>query len=617
MEYNYLMHCSYASFCNYKNRKEGQLMKKLLTGNEAIALGAYEAGVHYAAAYPGTPSTEILENIAPYKEITAEWAPNEKVAVESAIGACFAGARTLTAMKHVGLNVAADPFFSIGYTGVNGGMVLISADDPGLHSSQNEQDNRYYARMAKVAMVEPSNSQECKDMVKTALEISEKYDTLVMIRMTTRVCHSKSIVETGERTEVPIKEYKKDAQKYLIAPAVAKQLHIKVEQRLKELEKFSNETELNFIEWNDKKIGVVSAGVAYQYAREVFGDSASYLKIGFSFPLPMEKIKKFAEQVETLYVVEELEPFMEEQIRAAGINCIGKDKIPNTWELNPDIVEETLFGTKRETIDYDKTVAVGRPPTLCAGCPHRAFYYELSKRKNVMITGDIGCYTLGGAEPLNAMDTVICMGASVSMAHGAKKMFDKANVEKRLVATIGDSTFFHSGMTSLLDVVYNKSNTITCILDNRITAMTGHQENQGTGFTLQGDTAKITDIEKVVSALGIDHIKTVNPLNKAEMKAALDWAFALDEPSVIISRYPCALKKYSEADIEEFGPISGVCEVDHEKCIGCKKCVSTGCPAIYFNKSIKKSNINKVQCVGCKLCMQVCPVKAISKVGDK
>lgn len=591
-------------------------MKKLLTGNEAIALGAYEAGVHYAAAYPGTPSTEILENIAPYKEIIAEWAPNEKVAVESAIGACIAGARTLTAMKHVGLNVAADPFFSIGYTGVNGGMVLISADDPGLHSSQNEQDNRYYARMAKVAMVEPSNSQECKDMVKTALEISEKYDTLVMIRMTTRLCHSKSVVETGERTEVSIKEYKKDTDKYLIAPATARMLHLKVEKKLVELEKFSNETDLNQIEWNSKKIGVISAGVAYQYSKEVFKDSASYLKLGFTFPLPMEKIRKFAEEVETLYVVEELEPFMEEQIRAAGIQCIGKDKIPNTWELNPDIVEESLFDTKRETIEYDKTAAVGRPPTLCAGCPHRAFYYELSKRKNVMITSDIGCYTLGGAEPLNATDAIICMGASVSMAHGAKKVFDKADVDKRLVATIGDSTFFHSGMTSLLDVVYNKSNTVTCILDNRITAMTGHQENPGTGFTLQGNIAKIADIEQIVKALGIDHVKTVNPLDNAQMKAAFDWAFALDEPSVIISRYPCALKKYSDDDIEEFGPINGVCQVDHDKCIGCKKCVGTGCPAIYFNKAIKKSNINQVQCVGCKLCMQVCPVKAISKVGE-
>ncbi|WP_312815163.1 indolepyruvate ferredoxin oxidoreductase subunit alpha [Sedimentibacter sp.] len=590
-------------------------MKKLLTGNEAIALGAYEAGVHYASAYPGTPSTEILENIAPYKEIVAEWAPNEKVAVESAVGACYAGARSLTAMKHVGLNVAADPFFTMGYTGVNGGMVLISADDPGMHSSQNEQDNRYYARMAKVAMVEPADSQECKDMVIKAMEISEKYDTLVMIRMTTRVCHSKSVVEVGERTEVPIKPYKKDTSKYFIAPAVAKQLHLVVERKLVELEKFSNETDLNFIEWNDKKIGVISSGVAYNYAREVFGDSASYLKIGFSFPLPMEKIKKFAEEVETLYVIEELEPFMEEQIRAAGINCIGKDKIPNTWELNPDIVEKSLLGTQKPTIDYDKNVAVGRPPTLCAGCPHRGFFYELSKRKNVMITGDIGCYTLGGTEPLNAMDTVVCMGASISMAHGAKKVFEKNNDDKRLVAVIGDSTFFHSGMTSLLDVVYNKSNTVTCILDNRITAMTGHQENPGTGFSLQGDEAQITDIETIVKALGIKHVKTINPLRREAMKEAMDWAFALNEPSVVITRYPCALKKYSEQDIEEFGPIQGVCEVDQEICIGCKACARTGCPAIHFQHEIKKSYINEAQCVGCELCMQVCPVKAISKVG--
>lgn len=588
-----------------------------MTGNEAIARGAYEAGVHYAAAYPGTPSTEILENIAPYKEIIAEWAPNEKVAVESAVGACYAGARTLTAMKHVGLNVAADPFFTMGYTGVNGGMALVSADDPGMHSSQNEQDNRYYAKMAKVALLEPSDSQECKDMVKAAMEISEKYDVLVLVRMTTRVCHSKSIVKISERTEVPIKPYIKNPNKYLVAPAVAKQLHLVVEDRLKELEKFSNETDLNFIDWNDdKKIGVISSGIAYQYAREIFGDKASYFKIGFTNPLPMEKIKKFAEEVDTLYVVEELEPFMEEQIRAAGINCIGKDKIPNTWELNPDIVEKSLLGTVKPTIDYDKTMAVGRPPTLCAGCPHRAFYYELSKKKNTMITGDIGCYTLGGADPLNAMDTVTCMGASISSAHGAKKIFDKNNANMRVVATIGDSTFYHSGITSLLDVVYNKSNTITCILDNRITAMTGHQENPGTGRTLQGDEAYITDIPETVKAIGIKNLRTVNPMNNSEMKEALNWAFDLDEPSVIISRYPCALKKYSENDLNEFGAIEGVCVVDQDKCIGCKKCVSTGCPAIHFKKEIKKSTINSAQCVGCTLCMQVCPVKAISKVGE-
>jgi indolepyruvate ferredoxin oxidoreductase alpha subunit len=469
--------------------------------------------------------------------------------------------------------------------------------------------------MAKVAMVEPSDSQECKDMVKTAIEISEKYDVLVMVRMTTRICHSKSVVELGERVEVPIKPYTKDTNKYLIAPAVAKQLHLKVEKKLKELEKFSNETELNFIDWNDKKIGVISSGVAYQYAREIFGDSASYLKIGFTNPLPMEKIKRFSEEVDTLYVVEELEPFMEEQIKAAGIKCIGKDMIPNTWELNPDIVEKSLLGTEKTTIDYDKTIAVGRPPTLCAGCPHRGFYYELSKRKNIMITGDIGCYTLGGAEPLNAMDTVVCMGASVSMAHGAKKVFEKNNDDKRLVATIGDSTFFHSGMNSLLDVVYNKSNTITCILDNRITGMTGHQENPGTGFTLQGDTTKIADIEAIVRALGVDKVKSVNPINRNEMKEAMDWAFEQTEPSVIITRYPCALKKYSKMDLEEFGPIEGECVVAQDTCVGCKACVRTGCPAIHFQNDIKKSSINEAQCVGCELCKQVCPVKAISKVG--
>lgn len=591
-------------------------MKVLMTGNEAIAQGAYEAGIHYAAAYPGTPSTEILENIAPHKEIIAEWAPNEKVAVESAVGACYAGARALTAMKHVGLNVAADPFFTMGYTGVNGGMVLISADDPGMHSSQNEQDNRYYAKMAKVVMLEPSNSQECKDMVLSAMEISEKYDALVMIRMTTRICHSKSLVETKERIEVPIKPYVKNVPKYNVSPSNAQALHIVVEKKLKELEKFSNETDLNYIEWSDKKTGVISAGVAYQYAKEAFGDSASYLKLGFTFPLPMEKIRKFAEEVETLYVVEEVEPFMEEQIKAAGINCIGKERIPNTWELNPDIVKKSLLGIKNDTIDYDKTIAVGRPPTLCAGCPHRAFYYQLSKRKDTMITGDIGCYTLGGAPPLNAMDTCVCMGASVSMAHGAKKIFEKNNDKKRVVATIGDSTFFHSGMTSLLDVVFNKGNTITCILDNRITAMTGHQDNPGTGYTLQGDNTDVVEIEPIVRALGIRHIKSVNPMNQDDMKSALDWAYGLNEPSVIISRYPCALKKYSKEDLEEFGPIEGYCEVDQNICIGCKKCVSTGCPAIVFDKSVKKSSINKVQCVGCELCLQVCPVKAIGKVGE-
>lgn len=591
-------------------------MKKLLTGNEAVALGAYEAGIHFAAAYPGTPSTEILENIAPYKEIIAEWAPNEKVAFESAFGASIAGARSLSAMKHVGLNVAADPFFTAGYTGVNGGMILVVADDPGLHSSQNEQDNRLYAPHAKVAMVEPSNSQEAKDMVIKAMEISEKYDTLVMMRMTTRVCHSKSLVEVGERKEVPLKPYVKDLQKYYTAPAVAKQLHVKVEERLKELEKFSNETDLNYEIWNDKKIGVISSGIAFEYAREVFGNNASYLKLGFTYPLPMDKIKKFASEVETLYVIEELEPYLENQIKAAGINCIGKDKIPNIWELNPEIVSTAIFGEEKQVIDYDKTKVVGRPPTLCSGCPHRGFFYELSKKKNVMITGDIGCYTLGGAAPLNAMDTTICMGASISVGHGAKKVFDRYNKDMRVVSVIGDSTFFHTGINSLLDVVYNKSNTITCILDNRVTGMTGHQDNPGTGYTLQGELTDMASIPDIVKALGIKHVRTVNPLKLDELKEVFDWAFELDEPSVIITRYPCALKKWSEFDKKEFKPLEGKCEIDNDKCIGCRRCVSTGCPAISFNKLEKKAKIDPVQCVGCDLCMQVCPINAISKVGE-
>jgi len=591
-------------------------MKKLLTGNEAVALGAYEAGVHFAAAYPGTPSTEILENIAPYKEIIAEWSPNEKVAFEAAFGASIAGARSLAAMKHVGLNVAADPFFTAGYTGVNGGMVLVVADDPGLHSSQNEQDSRYYAKHAKVAMLEPSNSQEAKDMVKKALEISEKYDTLVMMRMTTRVCHSKSLVEVGERQEVELRPYVKNLQKYYVAPAVAKQLHVKLEERLKKLEEFSNETELNYIEWNDRKIGVISSGVAYEYAREVFGRNASYLKLGFTYPLPSDMIRNFAREVEVLYVVEELEPYIEEHVKALGIECIGKERIPNIWELNPEIIATSLFGEKTPTIDYDKSVVVNRPPTLCAGCPHRGFFYELGRRKNVMITVDIGCYTLGGADPLNAMDTTICMGASISVGHGAKKVLDRYNKNMRVVSVIGDSTFFHTGINSLMDVVYNKSNIITCILDNRVTGMTGHQDNPGTGYTLQGEMTEMVDIPSIVRALGIKHVRTVNPLKINELKEAFDWAFELNEPSVIITRYPCALKKLSEFDKKEFEPLKGKCEIDSNKCIGCKRCVNTGCPAIQFIKSERKSRIDKVQCVGCNLCVQVCPVNAISKVGE-
>ncbi len=592
-------------------------MKKLLTGNEAIAQGAWEAGISYASAYPGTPSTEILENIAEFKaDIVAEWAPNEKVALETAIGASVIGARSLAAMKMVGVNVAADPLFSFAYAGVNGGMVLVSADDPGCHSSQNEQDNRHYAKFAKIAMVEPSDSQEAKDMVRAALEISEKFDTPVLMRITTRICHSKSVVEVGTRQEVAMKPYARNIDKYDLVPVTARKRRVAVEERIQKLMAFTETTELNRVEWNDKKIGIVTSGIAYQYAQEVFGDTASYLKLGFTYPLPMKKIRAFAAEVDTLYVIEELEPYMEEQIKAAGIPCIGKEKIPAIGELTPDIVAKSLKGDQISCVEPDMTLVVGRPPLLCAGCPHRGFFYELSKLKNLMITGDIGCYSLGGNEPLNAKDTCICMGASVSMGHGVQKVLNRAGSDMRTVAVIGDSTFFHSGMTSLLHVAYNRSNTVTCIMDNRITGMTGHQENPGTGFTLQGMPTKEADIPAIVRALGIEAVRVVNPLDLKEVHEVLSWALSLDEPSVIITRWPCVLKKHSPADLAEFGDYRGTCRVDETQCIGCKMCVKTGCPALRFDKAAKKVSIDATQCVGCRVCLQVCPVKAISKVGE-
>ncbi|MFL8675556.1 indolepyruvate ferredoxin oxidoreductase subunit alpha [Clostridioides sp. GD02404] len=593
-------------------------MKQLLTGNEAVARGAYEAGISYAAAYPGTPSTEILENIALYKDdIIAEWAPNEKVAVESAIGASIAGGRALAAMKHVGVNVAADPIFTYAYMGVNGAMIIVSGDDPGMHSSQNEQDNRHYAKFAKIAMVEPSNSQECKDMLKAAVEISEKYDTTVLFRMVTRVCHSKGLVELGEKEETVVKKYERNLSKFDAIPATSRVLRVKLEDRLKKLEEFSNETDLNFIEWNDKKIGVITSGASYEYAKDVFGDTVSYLKLGFTYPLPTKKIREFTEQVETVYVIEELEPYIEEHLKENNIPCIGKEKIPNIGELNPDIIAQSILGEKRELIEYSKEKIVGRPPTLCAGCPHRGFFYELGKIKNVLISGDIGCYGLGGAEPLNAKDTCICMGGGPGVAHGAQKIFTKNNINMRTISTIGDSTFFHTGINGLIDIIYNKSNTVTCILDNRITGMTGHQENPGTGFSLQGDVTEMMDIETIVKALGCKNVKVVNPNKLDEAKGALDWALSIEEPSVIITRWPCALKKFTEDDKKRFDLIPSVCSVDDEKCIGCKKCLTTGCPALRFDKSKKKSSINQAQCVGCTVCAQVCPVNAIKKVGEE
>ena len=591
-------------------------MKLLMTGNEAIARGAYEAGVRFASAYPGTPSTEILENVATYKgDIVAEWATNEKVALEAAIGGSLAGARSMASMKHVGVNVAADPLFTFSYTGVNGGMVLISADEPGMHSSQNEQDNRNYAKFAKIAMFEPSTSQEAKDMFKEAFEVSEKFDTPVLFRVTTRLCHSKGIVECSDRVDVPIKEYVKNPQKNLTVPAHARVRRIELEDRMSKLLEYSNNTPLNSYEINDTKIGIVASGMCYTYAKEVFGDDASYMKLGFTNPMPIDKIKEFASKVDKIYVIEENDEFIEEQLKANNIECHGKDVFPSYGEMTPDVIRKSVFGKMNDTIEYNKDLVVNRPPGLCAGCPHRGFFYELGKRKNVMVTGDIGCYTLGFAPPYNAMDTVVCMGASLSAGHGAQKVFNmKEDNNMRVVGVLGDSTFFHTGVNSLLDVVYNNGNSISVILDNRITGMTGHQQNPGTGYTLQGDITNEVDIEALVKACGVKHIKTINPNDLSQVKETLDWAFELDEPSVIITRWPCVLKKFSKQDIEEFNnPFTSKCSVDSDKCIGCKLCMRTGCPAISFKSEQKSVLIDKNQCVGCEVCSQVCPKDAISK----
>ncbi len=593
-------------------------MKKLLTGNEAIARGAYEAGVKYASAYPGTPSTEILENIAKYykEDILAEWAPNEKVALEASMGASIAGARSMAAMKHVGVNVAADPLFTFSYTGVNAGMVLVTADEPGQHSSQNEQDNRNYAKFAKVPMLEPSDSRESKDMIKIALKISEEYDTPVLIRMTTRVCHSKGIVDCYEREKIEIKDYVKDVNKYVCVPVVSKKLRIKVEEKMRKLLDYSNNTELNYIEWNNRKVGIIASGVVFTFAKEVFGDSASYLKLGFTNPLPTEKIKEFASSVERIYVIEENDPYIEEQVRILGFDCFGKNLFPSYGELTPDIIRKSVFGETYKTVEYDKEKVIPRPPALCAGCPHRGFFYQLGKRKDIMVSGDIGCYTLGFADPYNAMDSAVCMGASVSMGHGAQQVFNmKENSSKRVVSVIGDSTFFHTGINSLINVSYNKSNTVTVILDNRATGMTGHQDNPGTGYTLQGKKTVELDIERLVRASGIENVIQINPNDLTAVENALDWALSLDKPSVIITRWPCVLKKLSSRDKEEFEEMfQSKYSIDKDKCIGCKACIRTGCPAISFDRATNKSVIDLEQCVGCSVCFQVCPVKAIGKV---
>lgn len=590
-------------------------MKQLLTGNEAIARGAYEAGIHFASAYPGTPSTEILENLSRYKDIYTEWAPNEKVALEATIGASIAGARALCAMKHVGVNVAADPLFTFAYTGVNGGTVLITADEPGQHSSQNEQDNRNYAKAAKVPMFEPSDSQECLDMIKEAYEVSEQFDTPVLFRVTTRICHSKSITEVGERNEVPLKETDKNPMKYVAVPANARRMRAELEGRLEKLLAYSENSPLNRAEYHNKKVGVITSGAAYSFAKEVFGEDASYLKLGFTYPLPDKKIAEFCENVETIYVIEENDPYLEERVRLLGYDCKGKDTFPAFGEMTPDVIRKAVSGEGMATIEYDKSGVVGRPPTLCAGCPHRGFFYDLGKRKDVLITGDIGCYTLGFAKPYAAMDTTISMGASFSMGHGAQKVLNmKEDNKMRVVSVMGDSTFFHSGINSLMDVVYNRSNPISVVLDNRITGMTGHQENPGSGYTVMEEAAGMMSIEEIVRAMGVKNVTVVNPNELGEMKRVMDEALAKDEPSVIITRYPCVLKRFSEEDKQEFaGAFTDKYEVHEDLCIGCRMCMRSGCPAISFKQEVKKATIDPVQCVGCSVCAQICPKDAIQK----
>ncbi|MCQ2567449.1 MAG: indolepyruvate ferredoxin oxidoreductase subunit alpha [Mogibacterium sp.] len=594
-------------------------MKVIMSGNEAIARGAYEGGARFASAYPGTPSTEILENMPQYgADVYSEWAPNEKVAAEAAIGASIAGVRSFCAMKHVGMNVAADPIYTFAYTGVTGGFVIVVADDPGQHSSQNEQDNRNTAKAARLLMLEPADSQEAHDFMKKAFALSEKMDMPIMMHVTTRVCHSKGIVELGEREEVAVPDYEPKIAKYVTVPANAKKLRATLEDRIAAARAFACDCEFNRVEMGDTKIGIVTSGVSYQYAREVFGDDASYLKLGLTHPFPADLVKDFCSKVDKVYVIEEMDPYLEEQIKALGIDCLGKDVVPKFDELNSDKVRKAFLGTEPETYKSDKEVVV-RPPALCAGCPHRGLFYSLAKRSKkqpLMITGDIGCYTLAAAAPLNALQTCICMGGSLSTGHGASIAMRNAGKDTKVCSVLGDSTFFHTGINSLTDAAYNKGSNLNIILDNRITGMTGHQQNPGTGFTLMGEPATEVDIPALCKAVGIkeENIKIVNPNHLDEVEAALDELLPKDEPTVLITRWPCVLKKFSQQDIDEFPTLHKTqCKIDQDKCKNCKVCVKTsGCPGLINTKDAV--TIDVTSCNGCTVCKQICPFDAIEEV---
>ena len=572
-------------------------MKVLMLGNEAVARGLYEAGCSFVSSYPGTPSTEITECVATYKEVYAEWAPNEKVAMEAAFGASLAGKRSFCAMKHVGLNVAADPLFTIAYTGVNAGMVIGVADDAGMHSSQNEQDSRHYAKSSKIPMLEPADSAEAIAFTKLAYELSEEYDTPVFIKMCTRVSHSQSIVEPGERIEVS-KTYEKNPQKYIMMPGNAKMRHPFVEERTKKLQQWAETCEINRIEEGaDHSMGIITSSTSYQYVKEVCGDKYPVMKLGMIWPLPVDKIKNFAKTVDTLVIVEELDSFIETHCKELGVACVGKEKFSCIGEFSQNLVAEKLGA---ETVSGKKLDAAipNRPPVMCAGCPHRGLFYTLAKNK-VTALGDIGCYTLGAVPPLAALDTTICMGASISGMHGFAKAGGTEG--KKIVAVIGDSTFMHSGMTGLVNMAYNESCGTVIIVDNSITGMTGHQQNPTTGFNLKGDPAAKIDLESLCRAIGIRRVRVVDPYDLAACDAAIKEETAVNEPSVIISRRPCALLKY----VKHNKPIIA----DSDKCVGCKACMKIGCPAISIVDG--KAKIDNTLCTGCGVCAQLCKLDAL------
>ncbi len=573
-------------------------MKQLMLGNAAVARGLYEAGCAVVSSYPGTPSTEITEEAAKYDEIYCEWAPNEKVAVEVAFGASLAGKRSFCGMKHVGLNVAADPLFTIAYTGVNAGMIIGVADDAGMHSSQNEQDSRHYAQAAKVPMLEPSDSQEALQFAKIAYEISETFDTPVLLKMCTRVSHSQSIVETAPRMERETKAYQKDIAKYVMMPGNAIRRHPIVEERTRQLKEYAETTELNRMEMGSASLGIITSSTSYQYAKEVFGDQASILKLGMIYPLPSKLILDFASKVDRLVIIEELDPIIETHCKSLGLQVSGKDVLPMEGEYSQRLIAQKLGQPLPSGVQLDEAIPV-RPPVMCAGCPHRGMFYTLSKNKCTVL-GDIGCYTLGAAAPLAAIDMTACMGASVSGLHGFNKALGKDS-EGKTVAVIGDSTFMHSGMTGLANIAYNQSNSTVIILDNSITGMTGHQQNPTTGYNIKGDPAGKIDLEALCKAMGFARVRVVDPYDLTACDQAIKEELAAPEASVIISRRPCVLLKYVKP--------KPALKVNADRCVGCKSCMRLGCPAISIKNG--KALVDTTLCVGCGVCQQLCAFNAL------